>query len=54
MRIEMKREQIGSAIIQSKWWMRRDEIMTPTLPSVSAITCSNTPNAQTQRSRKIG
>ncbi len=36
-------EQIGSAIFKSNVCMRNVEMMTPTLPSVSAKTCRNTP-----------
>ena len=36
-------EHIGSAIFQSKYCIRRVEMITPTLPSVSASTCRNTP-----------
>jgi len=39
----MNKEQIGSAIFQSKYCMRRVEMITPTLPRVSASTCKNTP-----------
>ena len=39
----MKREHIGSAICQSNIWISPDEMMTPTLPSVSARICKNTP-----------
>lgn len=43
MSTEMKILQTGSAIIQPYWCIRMEEIMTPTLPSVSAMTCSRTP-----------
>ena len=43
MRAEMKREQIGSAISQPKCSTSRDEIITPTLPKVSASTWRNSP-----------
>ena len=36
-------EHIGSAIFQSKYCISRVEIITPTLPNVSASTCRNTP-----------
>ena len=41
----MKREQIGSAMSQPRYSTRREEIITPTLPSVSANTWRNTPVA---------
>lgn len=34
----MKREQIGSAMSQPRYSMASEEMMTPTLPSVSART----------------
>ena len=43
MSIAMKREQIGSAISQPKYWTNSEEMMTPTLPKVSANTWRNTP-----------
>ena len=39
----MKMEQIGSTIFQPKFSTRREDIITPTLPSVSASTWRNTP-----------
>ena len=39
----IKIEQIGSAIYQLYCWIKSDDTMTPTLPSVSATTCKNTP-----------
>ena len=36
-------EQIGSAMCQSKRRMSKAEMITPTLPSVSANMCKNTP-----------
>ncbi len=39
----MNMEQMGSAIIQPKDWMRREEMITPTLPRVSAKMCRNIP-----------
>ena len=36
-------EQIGSAIIQPYMWIKADEMITPTLPNVSANICRNTP-----------
>ena len=39
----MKMEQIGSTIFQPKLSTRREDIITPTLPSVSASTWRNTP-----------
>ena len=38
----MKMEQIGSAIIQLNAYIKHAEIMTPTLPKVSARICRNT------------
>lgn len=42
----MKSEQIGSAISQPNWRMRMVEMMTPTLPKVSARTWRKTPVEQ--------
>ena len=42
-RIAMNNEQIGSAINQPNCSTKIDEIITPTLPKVSANTCKNTP-----------
>lgn len=42
----MKSEQIGSAINQPNWRMRMVEMMTPTLPKVSARTWRKTPIEQ--------
>jgi len=39
----INREQIGSAIFQSKYSMSKVEMITPTLPNVSASTCRKTP-----------
>ena len=39
----MNSEQIGSAMFQPNVWMSSVDRMTPTLPSVSASTCRNTP-----------
>ena len=36
-------EQIGSAIYQLYCCIKNDEMMTPTLPKVSATTCKKTP-----------
>lgn len=41
--VAMKSEQMGSAINQPNWRMRMVEMMTPTLPNVSASTWRNTP-----------
>lgn len=41
--VEMKSEQMGSAISHPNCLMRIVDIITPTLPSVSASTCRNTP-----------
>ena len=43
MRVAMKREQIGSAISQPNCSTRTEDMITPTLPMVSASTCRNTP-----------
>ena len=43
MRVAMKREQMGSAISQPNCSTRMEEMITPTLPIVSASTCRNTP-----------
>ena len=42
-RIPMKSEQIGSAICQPNICIKNDDTITPTLPSVSARICRNTP-----------
>ena len=39
----MKMEQRGSAIIQPYMCISPDDIITPTLPNVSANICRNTP-----------
>ena len=39
----MNMEHTGSAIIQPNWWIKADEIITPTLPNVSASMCKKTP-----------
>lgn len=44
--VAMNREQMGSAMFQPKFSIRTDDIMTPTLPRVSARTCKNTPTMQ--------
>jgi len=49
MRTAMNIEQIGSAIIHPNMWIRADDMITPTLPSVSAKMCRNTP-ANTRQS----
>lgn len=43
MRMAMNMEQIGSAIIQPNICISTAEMMTPTLPSVSARMCRKTP-----------
>lgn len=43
MSVAMKSEQIGSAINQPNWRMRMVEMITPTLPNVSARTWRKTP-----------
>jgi len=43
MRTAMNSEQIGSAMFQPNVWISSVDKMTPTLPSVSASTCRNTP-----------
>jgi len=42
-KIAINIEHRGSAIIQPNWWMRMLEMITPTLPRVSARMCRNTP-----------
>lgn len=44
--VAMNREQMGSAMFQPKFSIRSEDIMTPTLPRVSAKTCRNTPTTQ--------
>lgn len=39
----IKKEQMGSARVHPQTWMMNDDIMTPTLPNVSANKCKNTP-----------
>lgn len=39
----MNSEHIGSAMFQPKFSISNDDIITPTLPNVSAKTCRNTP-----------
>ncbi len=43
MRAAINMEQMGSAIIQPKDWIRREEMITPTLPRVSAKMCRKIP-----------
>lgn len=45
-RMAINTEQIGSATFHPKFSMRNVEIMTPTLPNVSANTCRNTPKVK--------
>lgn len=47
MRREISIEQIGSAIIRSYFCISRAEMITPTLPRVSAMMCSRTPATHT-------
>jgi hypothetical protein len=49
MSTEMKMLQMGSAIIHPYWWISREEMITPTEPNVSAITCNSTPAASVRR-----
>ncbi len=42
----MKREQMGSAMSQPRYSMAREEMMTPTLPRVSARTWRKTPGRE--------
>lgn len=42
-------EQIGSAIIQPNWFIRMAEIITPTLPKVSARMWRKTPEIQIRK-----
>lgn len=44
--VAMNREQMGSAMFQPKFSINREDIMTPTLPNVSARTWRNTPSIQ--------
>lgn len=46
MSVAMKSEQIGSAINQPNWRMRMVEMITPTLPKVSARTWRKTPDSK--------
>lgn len=46
MRTAMNMEHTGSAIIQPKAWMSMEEMMTPTLPRVSARMCRKMPAGQ--------
>lgn len=46
MSVAMNREQMGSAINQPNCRMSTVEMMTPTLPSVSANTCRKTPGQE--------
>lgn len=50
--VAMNREQMGSAMFQPKFSIRSDDIMTPTLPRVSARTCRNTPTMQSNEVRE--
>lgn len=43
MRMAISMEQIGSAIIRSYFCISSAEMITPTLPKVSAMMCSSTP-----------
>ena len=43
MSTDMKREQIGSAISHPSLSTSKEEMITPTLPMVSANTCRNSP-----------
>ena len=43
MSVAMKREQMGSAISQPNCSTSMEDMMTPTLPIVSASTCRNPP-----------
>ena len=47
--VAINKEQSGSAMFQPKFSMRRVEIMTPTLPRVSARTWRKTPTKQRER-----
>lgn len=45
-RVAINMEQIGSAIIHPNWFMRTADIITPTLPRVSASMWRKTPGTQ--------
>lgn len=42
-RAEIRKQQIGSARVKPKKLMHKEEMITATLPRVSASTCKNTP-----------
>lgn len=44
--VAINNEQIGSATFQPKFCMSKDEMITPTLPRVSANTCRKTPEME--------
>lgn len=43
MRTAINMEHIGSAIIHPNMWIKPEDIITPTLPRVSAKMCKKTP-----------
>jgi hypothetical protein len=47
-RTAIQKEQMGSAMVQPKFIIQNDEKITPTLPRVSAITCSQMPEDRYQ------
>ena len=49
-----KREQIGSAMSQPNCWIRREEMMTATLPRVSASTCRKMPVSEDNGEKRGG
>lgn len=53
MRMAINIEHTGSAIIQPNWCINADEIITPTLPNVSASMCKNTPVIEEQETLYI-
>lgn len=53
MSVAMKSEQIGSAMSQPNWRMRMVEMMTPTLPSVSARTWRKTPGGRRGKKERL-
>lgn len=52
MSIAINIEQSGSAIIHPNIWIKPDDIMTPTLPRVSAKMCKKTPENKNKSTQK--
>ena len=53
MRTAMKTEQMGSTTCQPNVSTRSEEMITPTLPRVSARTCRNTPGGEEEEGSYI-